>query len=423
MRSVHHYFIMTMILLFLLPTGCRKDDASSDQSKADEHLMRDFLSDDYFATASKYYNPPPADPSAQTTTESRTKESMTAALKDYFAKNPKEVKKINQKYGYPVWASTLHTENNAGEGLVISFAKKNQKRIEYVLYVHQKKGDPKLRFGGFERKNIKNLKRMQSPTKQKLQKIDDMTYEQAALQVLHFEYASFQEVDCALAADLKNASGVNTGELESRSCTTWYLYVWSGNTIIDAIYLDSSCTLNVIDGTGVVQEPFNSDTGGSGWSGDNLTGYPLAPNQDISIPKISYNSSNENILKQVLIVLRLHYYYNNCLSGVTNQATSIDWSQYFDNISNYKTIPTTTVTIGGITVSASIDFNFTLSGNYTNDKFRSSVVVQDQGTTFGSGYSKESYDLFGHYSNAPLINIGVTSGTDQNFIKIISNCN
>ncbi|MFZ1455159.1 MAG: hypothetical protein WAT46_03895 [Saprospiraceae bacterium] len=104
---------------------------------------------------------------------------------------------------------------------------------------------------------------MQSPTKQKLQKIDDMTYEQAALQVLHFEYASFQEVDCELAADLKNASGVNTSELESRSCTTWYLYVWSGNTIIDAIYLDSSCTLHVIDGTGVVQEPFNSDTGGN----------------------------------------------------------------------------------------------------------------------------------------------------------------
>ncbi|MFZ1455158.1 MAG: hypothetical protein WAT46_03890, partial [Saprospiraceae bacterium] len=59
-----------------------------------------------FATASKYYNPPPADLSAQTTTESRTKTSMTAALKDYFAKNPKEVKKINQKYGYPVWTST-----------------------------------------------------------------------------------------------------------------------------------------------------------------------------------------------------------------------------------------------------------------------------------------------------------------------------
>ncbi|MFZ1525544.1 MAG: hypothetical protein WAT22_12055, partial [Saprospiraceae bacterium] len=78
-----------------------------------------------------------------------------------------------------------------------------------------------------------------------------------------FEYASFQEVDCELAADLKNASGVNTSELESRSCTTWYLYVWSGNTIIDAIYLDSSCTLHVIDGTGVVQEPFNSDTGGN----------------------------------------------------------------------------------------------------------------------------------------------------------------
>jgi hypothetical protein len=105
MKSTLLPFVTMMTLLFLLPTGCRKDDSVSQPEQADEQLMRDFLSDDYFATASEYYNPSPADPSAQTTTESRTKKSMTTALKDYFAKNPKEVKKINQKYGYPVWAA------------------------------------------------------------------------------------------------------------------------------------------------------------------------------------------------------------------------------------------------------------------------------------------------------------------------------
>ncbi|MBK7634453.1 MAG: hypothetical protein IPJ13_09280 [Saprospiraceae bacterium] len=86
MKSTLIFFITIMTLLFLLPTGCRKDDSVSQPELADEQLMRDFLSDDYFATASEYYNPPPADPSAQTVTESRTKESMTSALKDYFAK-------------------------------------------------------------------------------------------------------------------------------------------------------------------------------------------------------------------------------------------------------------------------------------------------------------------------------------------------
>ncbi|MBK9564955.1 MAG: hypothetical protein IPO37_07140 [Saprospiraceae bacterium] len=103
MKSVQITIVTMLTLLFLLPTGCRKDDSVSQLEQADEQLMRDFLSDDYFATASKYYNPPPADLSAQTTTESRTKTSMTAALKDYFCQKSKR----SQKDQSEVWVSGL----------------------------------------------------------------------------------------------------------------------------------------------------------------------------------------------------------------------------------------------------------------------------------------------------------------------------
>ncbi|MBK7634450.1 MAG: hypothetical protein IPJ13_09265 [Saprospiraceae bacterium] len=154
---------------------------------------------------------------------------------------------------------------------------------------------------------------------------------------------------------------------------------------------------------------------------DEITGIPMGPNQDINIAPIDWNSSNEAILKQVLIVLRMHYYYNNCLGGVTNYKTSIDWHRYFTNMTNSKTIPVTNTIVGGKTVYASLDFNFTLSSSPKPGYF-SSVGVQHQGTTYGSGYAKESYDIFGTYSNAPLINIGVALGTDQNFISIIAKC-
>jgi hypothetical protein len=65
MKSTRLSIVMIMTLLFLLPTGCRKDDAATqlDQADAqlmgdflsDAQLMRDFLSDDYFATAAIYY--------------------------------------------------------------------------------------------------------------------------------------------------------------------------------------------------------------------------------------------------------------------------------------------------------------------------------------------------------------------------------
>ncbi|MBK7634460.1 MAG: hypothetical protein IPJ13_09315 [Saprospiraceae bacterium] len=139
MKSTLLPFVTMMTLLFLLPTGCRKDDSVSQPELADEQLMRDFLSDDYFATASKYYNPPPRDPSAQTTTESRSKESMTAALKDYFAKNPKEVKNITKDLGYPIWHHTTYAVVEDEEILHIPFAKTYKNKIESVLYVSKVK--------------------------------------------------------------------------------------------------------------------------------------------------------------------------------------------------------------------------------------------------------------------------------------------
>lgn len=217
MRSVHHYFIMTMILLFLLPTGCRKDDASSDQSKADEHLMRDFLSDDYFATASKYYNPPPADPSAQTTTESRTKESMTAALKDYFAKNPKEVKKINQKYGYPVWEHAYNNTDEVGDFYFLPIAKTNKNKIESILFAYKKSVNEKLRFLMADRKDLSKLMKSKKAKKNNSGKYEEMTLELAVTSTALFEYNMFQSIDCELANLLKDTN-LKTEMTESRSC-------------------------------------------------------------------------------------------------------------------------------------------------------------------------------------------------------------
>jgi hypothetical protein len=262
MKSTLIPFVTMMTLLFLLPTGCRKDDGG-DVALPDDNFIKNFVDDSFFGKDNDAYNPAPV-------TENRSEKPIVTALKTYYVKNPDVAKKMEARYGYPIWTSILHAEDNEGEGMAISFAKKNQKRIECVMYVHQKKGALSLKFGGFERKKIKNLKRMQSPTKEKIQKIDDMTYEQAAIQVLHFEYASFQEVDCELTADLKNVSGISNGEVETRSCIHYFLFVWEGGEVIAAIYLDSSCTLDVHDGSG--SNPFSSD--GGSWSWDDPDDLP-----------------------------------------------------------------------------------------------------------------------------------------------------
>ena len=209
--------VTMMTLLFLLPTGCRKDDSVSQPEQADAQLMRDFLSDDYFTSASEYYNPSPADPSAQTTTESRTKESMTTALKDYFAKNPKEVKKINQKYGYPVWAHAYNNTDEVGDFYFLPLAKTNKNQIEAILYTYKVHNTSSLGFKWLERKNLKKLKEKKDIKKNSSGKFTEINRLLATIQTAYFEQEMFGAIDCEFNEYFKKSSNLNT-TVSARTC-------------------------------------------------------------------------------------------------------------------------------------------------------------------------------------------------------------
>jgi hypothetical protein len=217
MKSTLLPFVMIMTLLFLLPTGCRKEDSVSQLEQADAQLMRDFLSDDYFATASEYYNPPPADPSAQTTTESRTKKSMTASLKDYFAKNPKEVKKINQKYGYPVWEHAYNNTDEVGDFYFLPIAKTNKNQIEAILYTYKVHNTSSLGFKWLERKNLKTLKEKKDIKKNSSGKFTEINRLLATIQTAYFEQEMFGTIDCEFNEYFKKSSNLNT-TVSARTC-------------------------------------------------------------------------------------------------------------------------------------------------------------------------------------------------------------
>ena len=206
-----------MTLLFLLPTGCRKDDTFTQLEYADEKLLSDFLSDDYFANASEYYNPPPADPSEQIATESRSKESMTAALKDYFAKNPDQVKKINQKYGYPVWQHAYNNTDEVGDFHFLPIAKTNKNKIEAILYTYKVHNTSSFGFKWLERKNLIKLKEKKDIKKNSSGKFTEINRLLATIQTAYFEQEIFGAIDCEFNEYFKLGSNLNTS-ISARSC-------------------------------------------------------------------------------------------------------------------------------------------------------------------------------------------------------------
>ncbi len=236
--------ISLSFVFFIL--GCNKDNGAT--YSIDEEFIKNFIDDRFFAKDNSVFKP-------VLNTKNRSDAPIVKALKSYFTANPKEAKKLEAKYGYPIWTNIKHVEDQEGEGLMISFAKKNNKRIERVLYVHQNKGSKVLKFGGFERNDIKKLKRMSNPVKKNLETFNELNYEQAATQVLFFEYASFQEVDCDLINDLQNLSGFTDGDLDTRSCTevwldTYYVYPSGYRYLISSELLGVYCTATGPDYTG-----------------------------------------------------------------------------------------------------------------------------------------------------------------------------
>ncbi|MBP6445526.1 MAG: hypothetical protein KA341_01895 [Saprospiraceae bacterium] len=254
MKSVQITIVTMLTLLFLLPTGCRKDDSVSQLEQADEQLMRDFLSDDYFATASKYYNPPPADHTAGIATETRTKESMTTALKDYFAANPEQVKTVNKKYGYPVWEHAVHMKEEDGEGdichLPLSGTKSN--KAEAIVYAYRKSANSNLFFQLLDRKDIRKLMKKKDMKKNSSKKYNDISIGYAAANLAYFDQQIFSTIDCDLVNILKNESNITSDKntTESRTCytfvtiTTTYWQVTSGpaNGPVAHTYYDTTAS-------------------------------------------------------------------------------------------------------------------------------------------------------------------------------------
>jgi hypothetical protein len=160
MKSTLLPFVMIMTLLFLLPTGCRKDDSVSQREQADEQLMRDFLSDDFFGKNNPYYHPPAVSLTSEESTiiESRTKESMTAALKDYFAKNPDLLKKIASKNVFPVWSHGMLLDELNGDLFVLPLSRINKNNIESLVFAFKDKNTGRLTFNTLSRKSISKLK-------------------------------------------------------------------------------------------------------------------------------------------------------------------------------------------------------------------------------------------------------------------------
>ena len=409
MKSTLLPFVTMMTLLFLLPTGCRKDDSVSQPELADEQLMRDFLSDDYFATASEYYNPSPADPSAQTTTESRTKKSMTTALKDYFAKNPKEVKKINQKYGYPVWEHALNADNEEGDFYHLPFAMTNKNKIEAILYAYKKSGNNKLGFLLIERKNLSKLMKSKKAKKNSSGKYEEMTVELAVTSTAYFENQIFLTYDCELIK-LALDSNLKNGFLENRSCTyvitstpTWGYLGYSNGT--ESIIWYNSYSIQAFCAYPTAYGPDGSTnagtTGGTGSStstaeyeteGDDILRYYISDIAPEGICKNSINFVNTGSGRTACVEDRYRMVSTN---GIV----------YWVNLSYCITIP------GWMNVNTAQEIvanNLAAAKNNAHDLYRMGVQTSS-GTVRGA-----IDEWFKDYSLADLPFSSVSSGRCQN---------
>jgi hypothetical protein len=213
------YLFLPLLLLMTFILSCDKDNFSPTDEQ-DDFNLENFLSDSYFSTYNSHYNPLPL-------LESRSSELMTKAVKDYFAKNPKEAKKVEAKYGMLIWDRSFYMDGELGHFIKIPLAKKNSKNVEAVLFATLNANNKAFNFVIHDRKDIRKKAKKKSAKKNAKGYYLEITQEYLSQKLIYFDHVSFQVKDCSLAEFLPSETGLNSESLEERSC--YYVQSYAGN--------------------------------------------------------------------------------------------------------------------------------------------------------------------------------------------------
>jgi hypothetical protein len=213
------YLFLPLLLLMTFILSCDKDNFSPTDEQ-DDFNLENFLSDSYFSTYNSHYNPLPL-------LESRSSELMTQTVKDYFAKNPKEAKKVEAKYGMLIWDRSFYMDGELGHFIKIPLAKKNSKNVEAVLFATLNTNNKAFNFVIHDRKDIRKKAKKKSAKKNAKGYYLEITQEYLAQKLIYFDHVSFQVKDCSLAEFLPSETGLNSESLEERSC--YYVQSYAGN--------------------------------------------------------------------------------------------------------------------------------------------------------------------------------------------------
>jgi hypothetical protein len=219
------YLFLPLLLLMTFILSCDKDNFSPTDEQ-DDFNLENFLSDSYFSTYNSHYNPLPL-------LESRSSELMTKAVKDYFAKNPKEAKKVEAKYGMLIWDRSFYMDGELGHFIKIPLAKKNSKNVEAVLFATLNANNKAFNFVIHDRKDIRKKAKKKSAKKNAKGYYLEITQEYLSQKLIYFDHVSFQVKDCSLAEFLPSETGLNSESLEERSCYYDQSYAGNDYTIVN----------------------------------------------------------------------------------------------------------------------------------------------------------------------------------------------
>jgi hypothetical protein len=293
-----------MLLLFLFSTqGCHKDVISEqDTNPATSDLVKNFVSDTYFAQANKYYNP-----SGENKIQSRTIPAQVDAVKDFFISHTSVVLNLVNSIGYPVWNESIASEIDGDELLILPFSKLDTNRIDAVMLIHRPEGSESMYFKTIRRDALHSLSGLSSLTLDENEKYSELSREFATTMVLYFEYAIFTEVDCNLA-NSTFGNPLSDPILESRGTRCYYVeYVqeiqyWNRYAGGVMIYQESTFRYSWELVCDQIMDPGAFVGGGGSWGYDpgGSTGSGNNNNSNNSGPTLAdCRQSNPDVLKRI----------------------------------------------------------------------------------------------------------------------------
>lgn len=202
-----HFLFLPLFLLMTLILSCNKE-TTIQLSETDDFKIENFISDDNFGEYNSHYNPLPL-------LESRSKNIVSDRLKSYFTKYQNVSKKVEQKYGIPIWSSSFFMDGELGTAYQVPLAKKNSKSTEAVLFAaYNKKNE--LYFKIFDKKDIKKLTKKGKSKKRNGYDIE-LTQDYFAGTIMYFDHITFQTKDCDLINYAMDGQ-LTQDVLETRSC-------------------------------------------------------------------------------------------------------------------------------------------------------------------------------------------------------------